>query len=269
MKRLLLTHLLVSLALFSFSQRVKIIDDPHIRAQHNRMVFKSWGNFLPNPKNFLGININPHYTLTWSYLAPTQNRRYRSGPDIRPLGPYGEQTQRTVLLFQMQAETTNFSNYADSLGKEAMSDLYHHTGGVISEVDPLWQLYYKRMLKDVYNYNLSKFTTGLTQEEKTYLMENGIIEWFDEEMQRLNERLHGAFDVTMARGSRIINYHRIYTEYQSVMNKWLNHKSWSGSFLTARKDNIKSNNIQNLQVTRWFNNDVAIMRKVIEDAKKM
>lgn len=257
------------MAIISHSQSVKKIDDPHIRAQYNRMVFKSWGNFLPNPKKFLGTNINVHHTLTWGWGAPNQNGRYRKGSDIRPLSPTGEQTQRTALLFDQFTRTTNIEHYSNEMGKGAVSELYYNTGGVISEVDPLWQLYYKRMLKDVYNYNLSIFTNKLLPNQKLYLVDNGVISWFDDEMQRLNERLHGAFNVNMSRGSRIINYHRIFIEYEAILNKWNNHKAWAEPFVKLQKENIKTQKIQNLDFSKWKNRDVAIMEKVIQDAKKL
>lgn len=257
------------MAIISFSQSIRKIDDPHIRAQYNRMVFKSWGNFLPNPKYFLGTNINPHHTLTWGWAAPAQNGRYRKGADIRPLSSNGEQNQRTTLLFRQNASTRSLEAYTDEMGKTAVSELYHNTGGAISEVDPLWQLYYKRMLKEVYNYNLSTFTNKLSPKQRVYMIENGVIGWFDNEMQRLNERLHGAFNVTMTRGSRIINYHRIFLEYEAILNKWNNHKTWSEPFVKLQKENIQNQQIQNLDFSRWRNDDIAIMEKVIQDAKKL
>lgn len=259
--------LLTSIAVFA--QSIKRIEDPHIRAQQNRMVFKKWGEWLPKKKFFLGVQINVHHTMTWGWMAPAQNKRYMQGSDIRPLSPSGEQSQRMASLFIMKSQSDKFKEHSDELANTALSELYNHTGGAVSEVDPLWQLYYKRMLRDVKDYNLSTFTNKLSAKEKQYMNENGIVKWFDDEMQRLNERLNGAFNVTMDRGSRIINYHRIYLEYEKILNDWNNHRHWAETLVAIRDENQKFQKPSSVDFSDWQNDDVSIMNKVIEEAKKI
>lgn len=251
------------------AQSIKRIEDPHIRAQQNRMVFKKWGEWLPKKKFFLGVQINVHHTMTWGWMAPSQNKRYMQGKDIRPLSPAGEQTQRMASLYMMKTQSDNFKEHSEELANTALSELYNHTGGAISEVDPLWQLYYKRMLRDVKDYNLTTFTNKLNPKQTQYLNDNGIIQWFDNEMQRLSERLNGAFNVTMDRGSRIINYHRIYLEYEKLLTEWSNHSNWAETLIAISDENRHIQTPSTVDFSDWENNDVAIMNKIIEEAKKI
>lgn len=199
---------------------VKKINDPHIQAQQDRMVFKSWGNFLPNPKNFLGININPHYTLTWSYLAPTQNRRYRSGDDIRPLAGGGTQTKRMEYNTSLLLSSNEYKNYSDSLARDATSELYN-SSGLFSSLDPMWRLYYSKELDGLINYNLETATSGLTSEQQEYLTRSGGIKWYDDQMLMMQEKLNAAFNQDIDRGSRILNYHHLLLAYRRIQGKWI------------------------------------------------
>lgn len=248
---------------------VKKIKDPHIRAQQQRMVFQKWGDFLPKPKNFLGININYHYTMTWSWGAPTQNRRYRSGADIRPLGPSGQQTQRMALNTALQSTSNRYKEHSDSLANIALSELYNNSG-LFSGVDPLWNLYYKKELRGLLDYSLSNSTGNLTPKEKEYLTETGVIKWFDDEMLRMQERLNGAFDTDMDRGARILAYHRIMKEYRKVLGEWNTHLTWAETLLKLRESQNKSKGQEPIELASWnTKNDSELMREIINEAKKM
>src|SRR5690606_25948789 len=146
----------------------------------------------------------------------------------------------------------------------------HNTGGAISEVDPLWQLYYKRTLKDVKDYDLSVFINKLNAKQKMYMTETGVIKSFDESMLRLNERLNGAFNTTMERGSRIINYHRIYLEYEKLLNEWQHHTVWAETLLDLRESANKNRKGDDLNAVVWNESDErALMSKIIDEAKKL
>lgn len=225
MKKLYFLTYFCAVATVKLSAQVTIkkIDDPHIRAQQERMVFKRWGNFLPNPKSYWwtgGININPHYTLTWSYLAPEQNRRYRSGSDIRPLGPTGMQTQRMALNRALKSTSDTYKKYSDSLAKDATTELYN-SSGLFSSLDPMWSIYYRKELKGLLDYNLEAIVGGLTDNQRTYLTKTGGLKWYDEQMLLMQEKLNEALNQDIDRGSRIINYHNILLAYRKLQNSWL------------------------------------------------
>ena len=248
---------------------IKKIKDPHIRAQQDRMVITGWGDFLPKPRYFLGINMNYHYTMTWSWGAPAQNRRYKNGADIRPLGPTGQQTQRMAMNTLLKSTSDRYRQHSDSIARTTISELYHHSG-LVSGADPLWQLYYRKELENVLNYNLDAIIREMPIQERSYLTETGIVGWFDGEMLRLHERLEGAFSSDMDRGSRILSYHRLMKEYRNVAAIWDSHVNSASSMLALRKLNEHSKGIANTDAIVWNSqSDSELMDRIITEAKKL
>ncbi len=224
MKKLTILSVLFILAVSTIdAQTVRRIKDPHLAAQQRRMVFRAWGNFLPNPKSYWwtgGVNINPHYTATWSYLAPTQNRRYRSGADIRPLGPSGHQTVRMGLNTTFKQFSDQYRTYTDSIASDATAELTT-SSGIFSTIDPLWRLYYSKELKGLLDYNLPNIVASLSETERLYLQRTHSINWYDEQMLMMQEKLNAAFNQDIDRGSRIINYHNLLLDYRKLQKSWM------------------------------------------------
>ncbi|MCL4638330.1 MAG: hypothetical protein M5Z89_05005 [Olivibacter sp.] len=217
--------ILSSLVLFSITRlcaqaSVKKIKDPHIRAQQQRMVYQSWGNWLPKAKYFLGVQLNYHHTLTWGWLAPSQNNRYMKGADIRPLGPYGQQTQRMLANAALQATSNTYKAYSDSIARDATSELYN-SSGLFSTLDPLWRLYYSKEMDGLLNYDLSAIVSTLSDRQKIYLTKSGGIQWYDDQILMLQEKLNAAFNQDIDRGSRLINYHNLLIDYRKLQAKWM------------------------------------------------
>jgi len=212
------------ISLNGFGQSIKKITDKARVAQEERMVFSSWGNFLPKPKNIFGINVNPHYTLVWSWGAVTfgmypKNKRYREGRDIRPLAPHGEQTQRMAANSIYLNTNGNFKKYSDTIGTSATNEFLNHTS-VTSDVDPLWQLYYKTELKPVYTFDYNTFISKIPYNKRPYLVKGNMDKWLIEQMGVLEDRLENTKTEVMDRGSRILGYHKILMDYRAVMSRW-------------------------------------------------
>lgn len=203
------------------SGQLAILEDPHITAQQKRMVYADWGNFRPNPKYFLGIQTNIHYTLVWGWLAPSRNRSYRKGSDIRPLAPAGEQTRRMLLSAQMLEISRQKKILADSIQALTRSELYHYSA-LFSRVDPLWLLYYKKELDPVLEYREQDSRISLSASQLLCLEGTGLLDWYAEQMSGLQQRLEQAFSTDMDRGSRILSYHRVLTEYRQLQSRWDN-----------------------------------------------
>lgn len=267
MKKYIYTGLLLSLSwLNSSSQTIIKIEDPHITAQENRMVFKRWGNFLPNPRYKWGIQTNFHYTMTWGWLAPKQNGRYRKGADIRPLGVKGDQTQRMVYNSLLKSESDKEKKEADDIGSTALSELYYYAGA-FSTIDPLWNLYYKIELKDVLNFEKNR---PLVQNAQTlkYLKDTGITEWYENEMERLQDRLTGAFKTNMDRGSRILNYHRIMKEYYGIREQLKQHILASSTLIKLNNQVKKQNSGEDLENTSWEKrSEEDMIKKIMQNSK--
>lgn len=267
MKRQLFIISFLLISIVAFSQGIKKIEDPHIRAQANREVFKSWGNFLPNPKyNFFGIQTNIHYAMTWGWLSPNQNNRYRKGSDIRPLSPTGEQSQRMVSNTLLNNLTEKYREDTDEIGKTALSELYYYSG-LFSGVDPLWNLYYKIELEEVIDYNKS-IPLSANLETIKYLKDTGVTEWYQGEMIRFQDRLTGAFKTNMDRGDRILNYHRIMKEYYLVKGKLGQHLSMASTMINLNKRSQKQKSGEDLKNADWTNkSDREIMQEVLKNSK--
>lgn len=116
------------IALTMFGQvSVKRLNDPSIVAQHKRMTFESWGDWRPYPKYFLGIQTNFAYATVWGMWAPSINRDYKDGEDIRPLKATGIQNQRYTLLKQQEEEAQKIKATSDTIYKRSVQDFAHWT----------------------------------------------------------------------------------------------------------------------------------------------
>jgi len=243
------------------------IRDYSIEAQQRRDTHISWGDFRPNP-GFLGLN--PYYWFVWGLSS--DRKSYRNGPDVRPLRVGGEQSQREASLMAMAFVSDDYKKQSDKVGSEAIKDLLHNTGGILSAADPMWLLYYKKTLRDVDGYSLSKFTDRLTLQQKSYLSETEIIQWFDGEMLKLSGRLDGAKSANMDRGARIINYHRILLDYEKVLGRWNHQVSWAEKFTKLRDQNAAISNVKNIAGLNWDDHgksDIDIMREIIKREKRL
>ena len=148
LKKLALVPLLLA-AVGVFGQfTVKRLNDPSIVAQHKRMVFQSWGDWRPYPKYLLGIQTNFAYATVWGMWAPSRNRQYKNGEDIRPLKPTGLQNQRYVQVKFQEEEAKKIKAASDTIYKRSVQDFAHWTSATV-DADPLWLLYYKRMLRPI------------------------------------------------------------------------------------------------------------------------
>ena len=129
---------------FLVSAQVTKVTDPTWLNQEKRQVFEDWADFKPDRHWFWG-DLTYNWALVWGYLAPAQNRRYRRGDKIIPLKMGGQEWQKTAKLKLMQEQAKVIRKEVDSIKKRALSDFAHWNSNVI-EADPLYLLYYKRML---------------------------------------------------------------------------------------------------------------------------
>nr|WP_121270943.1 hypothetical protein [Pedobacter schmidteae] len=223
MKIFLIVMLFVGLA-FPLTYGQKIIRDDAIRYQQERMVFKQWdkNKFVPKP-GFLYLN--PMYWLTWG-LHPNYPKT-----DLRPLGPYGPQTQRLGLVLAMQQSSDAFKLHADTLRNTALTEAYNYTG-MVSNYDPLWMLYYSREFDDLIEQDDAAILSGLESRERAYLSRAGLLEWFLEESRSIRERLNALRSTNIDRGGRILGYHRILGEYRMLRATWEAKKQRSKLYLS-------------------------------------
>ena len=209
MKSILLGLLFTSVAIRAAGQI--IIHDEAIRNQQERMVFKQWDkdNFIPE-KGFLGLN--PLYWMTWG-LHPDYPKK-----DKRPLGPIGPQTQRLALMAAMAASSKQYKLESDTLNYTAISEALNYTP-LLSDTDPLWLIFYRSEFDPLIN-TTSDPLAGTSNAVKYYLIRNGALNWYLEEINVLKERLQIARTSILDRGSRIIAYHRLLKDYRRLQSTW-------------------------------------------------
>src|SRR5690606_11060037 len=179
-----------------------------------RMVYKEWDQdkFYPKPNRILGVPTNLLWFMTWA-LHPNYPKT-----DRRPLSPQGEQTQRLALAAAMSITSDYYKKEADSIQLGSTKELTR-ISGAFSEVDPLYQLYYKKELKPLDNVGEVVFD-DVPMAVQDYLQETGAFAWYQKEMGRLAERYKLAKKLDMERGQRILMYHRILQEMKQCLSRW-------------------------------------------------
>ena len=198
------------------------LNDPSIVAQHKRQVFESWGDWRPYPKYFLGIQTNFAYATVWGWLSPSINQDYKNGADIRPLKPTGLEVQRLVQTELQRKEAEKIKIEIDTLHKRNVQDLVHWTSATV-DADPLWLLYYKRMLNPLKNFpeNPQNHYDWNLKDDDTFqkLQSIGTISRLQEQLDLLKDKFHLSRTMDMPRGKRFLMYHETLIGWRKFINK--------------------------------------------------
>lgn len=201
---------------------VKRLNDPSIVAQHKRMTFESWGDWRPYPKYFLGIQTNFAYATVWGMWAPSRNKDYKNGPDIRPLRPTGEQNLRLAQLKFQEEEAKKIKAVSDTIYKRSVQDFAHWTSATV-DADPLWLLYYKRMLKPITEFpdTPQNFIEWRLKDQYIYeaLNSTGTLKRLQEELDLIKEKYSMSRSMDMPRGKRFIMYHETLIKWRKFIQE--------------------------------------------------
>lgn len=186
------------------------LNDEAIVSQHKRQVFESWGDWRPYGKYFLGVQTNFAYSTVWGMLSPSRNRDYKDGEDIRPLKANGIEVQRLAQVELQRQEAEKIKINVDTLYKRNMQDLAHWTSLTV-DADPLWLLYYKRMLSPLNNFpdNPQNYTDWRLKDDESYqtLLSIGVIKRLQENLDLLKDKYKISRTLDMPRGKRFLMYH--------------------------------------------------------------
>ncbi|HAY3536926.1 TPA: hypothetical protein JRX32_003563 [Elizabethkingia anophelis] len=186
------------------------LNDEAIVSQHKRQVFESWGDWRPYGKYFLGVQTNFAYSTVWGMLSPSRNRDYKDGEDIRPLKANGIEVQRLAQVELQRQEAEKIKINVDTLYKRNMQDLAHWTSLTV-DADPLWLLYYKRMLSPLNNFpdNPQNYIDWRLKDDESYqtLLSIGVIKRLQENLDLLKDKYKISRTVDMPRGKRFLMYH--------------------------------------------------------------
>ena len=244
--------LLLFIATSAFGQSIKKLNDPSIVAQHKRMTFESWGDWRPYPKYFLGIQTNFAYATVWGMWAPSINRDYKNGEDIRPLKPNGEQNLRLAQLKLQEEETKKIKAASDTIYKRSIQDFAHWTSATV-DADPLWLLYYKRMLKPITEFpnTPQNFIEWRLKDQQTYetLNTTGTLKRLQEELDLIKEKYAMSRSMDMPRGKRFLMYHETLIKWRNFVKELRKHNNKTTLLLDYK--NILKNHLSTTLPTSW------------------
>ncbi len=231
---------------------VKKLNDPSIVAQHKRMTFESWGDWRPYPKYFLGIQTNFAYATVWGIWAPNINRDYKDGEDIRPLKPTGEQNLRFAQLKFQEEEAKKIKAASDTIYKRSVQDFAHWTSATV-DVDPLWLLYYKRMLKPITEFpdTPQNFIEWRLKDQKTFETLNtmGTLKRLQEELDLIKEKYTMSRSMDMPRGKRFIMYHETLIRWRKFVRELTKYNNKTTLLLDYK--NILKNHLPTALPAQW------------------
>lgn len=248
---------------------VKRLNDPAIVAQHKRMTFESWGDWRPYPKYFLGVQTNFAYATVWGMWSPKINRDYKDGEDIRPLKPTGTQNQRFAQLKFQEEEAKKIKAASDTIYKRSMQDLAHWTSATV-DADPLWLLYYKRMLRPVTEFPDApqNFLEWRLKDNKTYevLNTSGTLKRLREELDMIKEKYTLSRTMDMPRGKRFIMYHETLIRWRKFIEELKGYNNRTTLLLDYK--NIFKNHLPTSLPTGWTPaSDKQIVQNIMQQYK--
>lgn len=203
--------ILLMLRVQGFAQSV--VQDQSLRYQQERMVAIQWDQKKFTPKAGF-LSLNPYYWLVWGLFHPSYHNT-----DRRPLSPAGPQTQRLALVAALNSTDNSYKLQSDTVRITALSEIANQSG-LITDADPLWQLYYKSELEPVINNSAVRILAGLPPQVSSELVNDGLYAWYKNELDMLRERVNAAHSTTIDRGARIMAYHRYLLEYRRLSAVW-------------------------------------------------
>jgi len=200
------------------------------------MVYKEWGDWRPEAEwvwtPFGRAQINPNHWVAWGNLAPPRNRRYKNGPDIRPLGPTGLQNQRYASLLLQEEEAKEIGEHVKSVRNEALRE-FQHVSGLLSRTDPLYLLYYRQMLEDLMYFDTRSANPRDWGFDNAPAWERaqryGMLKNAAKKIEELQDRYDLALSADMPRGKRILMYHDILREWRR-QERYMDHLNQQGKY---------------------------------------
>jgi hypothetical protein len=221
------------------------VKDESVRYQQERMVYLQWDQNKFTPKAGF-LSLNPYYWLTWGLFHPSYHET-----DLRPLSGTGPQTQRLALVGVLNSTNGRYKLQSDTIRNTALAEMANQSG-LVTDADPLWQLYYKKELKPVIDHPAISILAGLSPAVSARLVKEGLYAWYKNELDMLGERVNAAHSADMDRGSRILAYHRLLLEYRRLAGVWAIRTSSAQTTMqmTAQGQNLKNHPATDAQIAK-------------------
>lgn len=229
------------LAVTTQAQYLVILKDEALNYQEKRMVtgIGYWDDddFKPEPEYLkifgtkIGGNRSLSHAAVWGDFMGVdlgtlsgdirRNQRYKHGSDIRPLGPKGQETQRQLKLALMQKEAEEAKKHVDSIYSRTLADLSHYTH-LTAKADPLYLLYYKRMLKPLENFPSTphSYVDWGFKDQKAFenAKRTGQVYDLERKLATIKDTYHNALKLDMPRGKRFLMYHKALVGWREFKN---------------------------------------------------
>ena len=249
---------------------VKHLNDPSIVAQHKRMVFQSWGDWRPYPKYLLGVQTNFAYATVWGLWAPSRNRDYKNGADIRPLKPTGLQNQRFAQLKLQEEEAKKIKAATDTIYEKSVQDFAHWSSSTV-DADLLWLLNYKKMLKPITEFPDTplNFLQWKLKDQQTYeaLKTTGTLKRLQEELDLIKEKYAMSRTMEMPRGKRFLMYHETLIKWRRFVQELRKHNDKTTLLLDYK--NILKHRSPNAVSQAWTpSTDKKIVQNTMQQYKQ-
>lgn len=250
--------LLPFVALRGFCQRQ--VADESVRYQEERMVYLQWDQNKFTPKKGF-LSLNPYYWLTWGLFEPNYHKT-----DLRPLSATGPQTQRLAMVGTMNSVDNSYKLNSDTTRTTALTSIAEQSG-LVSDADPLWLLYYNSALSPVLNYSEAGILAPLPANVRTAVVSEGLLSWYENQLAMLKERINGARNTDMDRGSRIMAYYRYLNEYRVLAATWATRVATATKNISMVKQ-VSAAKSAPLNGLGWTpQTDVQIARQVLAERK--
>lgn len=130
--------------------------------------------------------------------------------------------QRLAEVEVQRKEAEKIKIEVDTIYKRNLQDLAHWTSATV-DADPLWLLYYKRMLTPLKNFpdNPQSYNDWLIKDNETYqlMITTGTIKRLQEQLDLLKDKYKISRTVDMPRGKRFLLYHETLIGWRKFMSE--------------------------------------------------
>lgn len=193
---------IITLLIYSKSSRAQMpVYDERNTYQRERMVFVRWNKFKPD-----GLFSQAYWILHPGY----------KGKDKRPLGPKGPYLFHEALLQGQDNQDEQYRKYTDTIANKHLAEDLNSEGGAL---DVPYSFYYEDRFKKLQQAK-DNVLAAQAPDVQLYLLKNKLLDWYNTERDILDDRISNIHNSYMDRGSRILAYQRIETDYTKLTDSF-------------------------------------------------
>lgn len=240
----------------------KSVTDPGLNGQFKRMVLTQWNDWQPSPKTDLGF-IPKDLTgfLFWRIL----NNGYYKGSDERPYNadPATGQFEQNLAALELDNEQAQVMK--DSLKQVALQQAANMVNMLGGDADVAWLLYFGNKFNELWNNYQAPFNNLKQSNPAAWsdMQSDGGYQWYQNQLQALQDRANSIHQATMEKGARIVAYFNIIKDAESLSSGAANYCS---NYLQHWKAQDLKNKVKTATPT-FTNNSQAVINSVMANLK--